>query len=44
MTEPLTLYIDALGRDNAPDVVIDGIELSLVKTQQIPVLHLRAEV
>ena len=29
MTEPLTLSIDAMGGDNAPEMVIEGIEVSL---------------
>ena len=29
MTEPLTLSIDAMGGDNAPEMVVEGIEVSL---------------
>ncbi|MDA1089388.1 MAG: phosphate acyltransferase PlsX [Proteobacteria bacterium] len=31
MTEPLTLSIDAMGGDNAPDMVIEGIEASMAR-------------
>ena len=31
MTEPLTLSIDAMGGDNAPEMVIEGIEASMAR-------------
>lgn len=31
MTEPLTLSVDAMGGDNAPDMVVEGIEASLAR-------------
>ncbi|NQV84836.1 MAG: phosphate acyltransferase PlsX [Rhodospirillales bacterium] len=35
MTEPLTLSIDAMGGDNAPEMVIGGIEVSLARLSQV---------
>ncbi|MBT3307029.1 MAG: phosphate acyltransferase PlsX [Alphaproteobacteria bacterium] len=38
MTEPLTLSIDAMGGDNAPEMVIEGIEASLTRLSQVKFL------
>ena len=38
LTEPLTLSIDAMGGDNAPRMVVEGIEVSLDSPRQIKFL------
>jgi phosphate acyltransferase len=38
LTEPLTLSIDAMGGDNAPEMVIEGIEASLTRLSQVKFL------
>ena len=38
LTEPLTLSIDAMGGDKAPNMVVEGIEVSLDSPQQIKFL------
>ena len=38
LTGPLTLSIDAMGGDKAPDMVVEGIEVSLHSQKQIKFL------
>ena len=38
MAEPVTISVDALGGDNAPGVVLEGVEAALIEDEQLNVI------